>query len=60
MQKLQFKNNMKILTNKAEEAIEDSVENKIAEKIITMKSMTTEWMQKIEEIYISSEKHSLI
>lgn len=57
MQKLQFKNNMKILTNKAEEAIEDSVENKIAEKIITMKSMTTEWMQKIEEIYISSEKH---
>lgn len=57
MQKLQFKNNMKILTNKAEEAIEDSVENKIAEKIVTMKSMTTEWMQKIEEIYISSEKH---
>lgn len=57
MQKLQFKNNMKILTNKAEEAIEDSVENKIAEKIITMKSMTTERMQKIEEIYISSEKH---
>ena len=57
MKKLQFKNNMKILTNKAEEAIEDSVENKIAEKIITMKSMTTEWMQKIEEIYISSEKH---
>ena len=56
MQKQQFKNNMKILTNKAEEAIEDSVENKI-EKIITMKSMTTEWMQKIEEIYISSEKH---
>lgn len=42
MQKLQFKNNMKILTNKAEEAIEDSVGNKIAEKIITMKSMTIE------------------